>query len=130
MSPSTCQRPTAPASRASPSPKTATPTSSSARPIRRSAAAPRRSASTPRTATSGNFCGYLSPDKQRSYYTLHFVAEFDRPFAVGGTWTDETLHPGATSASGGTGYGKNGFPEPGKGSGGWISFGPEARDVT
>lgn len=82
------------------------------------------------TVTSGNFCGYLSPDKQRSYYTLHFVAEFDQPFTVGGTWTDETLHPGATSASGGTGYGKNGFPEPGKGSGGWISFGPEVRDVT
>ena len=82
------------------------------------------------TVTSGNFCGYLSPDKQSSYYTLHFVAEFNEPFSVGGTWTDGTLHPGATSASGGTGYGKNGFPEPGKGSGGWISFGPDARNVT
>ena len=76
------------------------------------------------SVTSGNFCGYLSPDKQQSYYTLHFVAVLDQPFTVGGTWTDGTLHTGATSASGGTGYGKNGFPAPGKGSGGWISFDP------
>ncbi|MBY8828492.1 GH92 family glycosyl hydrolase [Hephaestia mangrovi] len=80
--------------------------------------------------TSGNFCGYLSPDKQTSYYTLHFVAQFDQPFTVGGTWTDAVLHPGATDASGGTGYGKDGFPAPGKGSGGWISFGKQARHVT
>ncbi|HEU4958867.1 MAG TPA: GH92 family glycosyl hydrolase [Sphingomonas sp.] len=76
------------------------------------------------TVTSGNFCGYLSPDKRQSYYTLHFVAVFDQPFTVGGTWTDATLHAGATTASGGTGYGENGFPPPGKGSGGWISFDP------
>ncbi|MGN6374470.1 MAG: GH92 family glycosyl hydrolase [Sphingomonas sp.] len=83
------------------------------------------------TVTSGNFCGYLSPDKRQSYYTLHFVAQFDQPFAVGGTWTDETLHAGATTASGGTGYGKEGFPPAGKGSGGWISFDPaKAHDVT
>ena len=82
------------------------------------------------TVTSGNFCGYLSPDKRQSYYTLHFVAQFDQPFTVGGTWTDAALHPGATTASGGTGYGSDGFPDPGKGSGGWISFGPQARHVT
>jgi predicted alpha-1,2-mannosidase len=82
------------------------------------------------TVTSGNFCGYLSPDKQTSYYTLHFVAEFDQPFTVGGTWADAVLHPKATTASGGTGYGKDGFPRPGKGSGGWISFGKQARHVT
>jgi predicted alpha-1,2-mannosidase len=82
------------------------------------------------TVTSGNFCGYLSPDKRQSYYTLHFVAEFDQPFTVGGTWTDAALHPKATTASGGTGYGSDGFPDPGKGSGGWISFGDDARHVT
>ncbi|WP_454886469.1 GH92 family glycosyl hydrolase [Sphingomonas oryzagri] len=76
------------------------------------------------TVTSGNFCGYLSPDRRQSYYTLHFVAVFDRDFKVGGTWTDGDLHAGATDAKGGTGYGADGFPVPGKGSGGWISFDP------
>ncbi|MDH7640724.1 GH92 family glycosyl hydrolase [Sphingomonas oryzagri] len=74
------------------------------------------------TVTSGNFCGYLSPDRRQSYYTLHFVAVFDRDFKVGGTWTDGEVHAGATDAKGGTGYGNDGFPVPGKGSGGWISF--------
>ncbi len=74
------------------------------------------------TVTSGNFCGYLSPDRRQSYYTLHFVAVFDRDFKVGGTWIDGDVHAGATDAKGGTGYGSDGFPVPGKGSGGWISF--------
>lgn len=78
------------------------------------------------TVTSGNFCGYLSPDRRQSYYTLHFVAVFDRDFKVGGTWTDGDVHAGATDAKGGTGYGADGFPVPGKGSGGWISFGTGA----
>ncbi|TPG42638.1 glycoside hydrolase family 92 protein [Sphingomonas koreensis] len=82
------------------------------------------------TVTSGNFCGYLSPDKQQSYYTLHFVAQFDQSFTAGGTWVDDVVHAGATTASGGTGYGKDGFPAPGKGSGGWINFGDDARHVT
>jgi predicted alpha-1,2-mannosidase len=76
------------------------------------------------SVTSGNFCGYLSPDRQRSYYTLHFVAVFDQDFTVGGTWTDNAVTPGATEAHGGTGYANDGFPVPGKGSGGWISFDP------
>jgi len=80
------------------------------------------------SVTSGNFCGYLAPDRRQNYYTLHFVAVFDQPFTVGGTWTDGTLHPGATQASGGTGYTK-GFPTPGKGSGGWISFDPAKTPV-
>lgn len=71
--------------------------------------------------SSGNFCGQ-SPEKRRSYYTLHFVAEFDQPFQVGGTWENETLSPGATVASGGTTYGDYPAPPLGKGSGGWISF--------
>lgn len=76
------------------------------------------------SVTSGNFCGYLASDRHQSYYTLHFVAMFDSNFSVGGTWTDETLHPGATDAQGGTGYGADGFPVAGKGSGGWIRFDP------
>src|SRR4051812_30886577 len=28
------------------------------------------------SVTSGNFCGYLDPEGQRSYYTLHFTARF------------------------------------------------------
>jgi predicted alpha-1,2-mannosidase len=76
------------------------------------------------SVTSGNFCGYLSPDRRQSYYTLHFVAVFDQDFTVGGTWTNDRLAPGLTSARGGTGYGGDGFPVPGRGSGGWISFDP------
>ncbi|HEY1604851.1 MAG TPA: GH92 family glycosyl hydrolase [Allosphingosinicella sp.] len=81
------------------------------------------------SVTSGNFCGYLSPDRRQSYYTLHFVALFDRDFTAGGTWTDDAVTRGGTEASGGTGYGKDGFPVPGRGSGGWISFDP-ARAAT
>jgi predicted alpha-1,2-mannosidase len=78
------------------------------------------------TVTSGNFCGYLAEDRRESYYTLHFVARFDQPFTVGGTWRDEAISPGATSGGGGTGYGDNGHPAAGRGAGGWISFAPEA----
>lgn len=74
--------------------------------------------------TSGNFCGYLSPDRRHSYYTLHFVARFDQDFTPGGTWTDEIVTPRSTEARGGTGYNDQGFPSAGKGSGGWISFDP------
>ncbi len=74
------------------------------------------------SVTSGNFCGYLAKVGQRSYYTLHFVAEFDQPFASTGTWQDATVTPGATSASGGTTFGPNGFMPPGKGSGAYLGF--------
>ena len=76
------------------------------------------------SVTSGNFCGYLSPAGRRSYYTLHFVAVFDRPFATTGTWQDAELRAGTTSARGGTTYGTEGFPPPGKGSGGYVTFAP------
>jgi predicted alpha-1,2-mannosidase len=81
------------------------------------------------TVTSGNFCGYLSPDRHRSYYTLHFVAVFDSDFTVGGTWTDGSVTPGSAEARGGTGYGEDGFPVPGRGSGGWISFDPARTPI-
>lgn len=72
--------------------------------------------------TSGNFCGYINEADRRSYYTLYFVAEFDRPFASTGAWQDTTVTKGGTHAEGGTGYGPKGFPEAGKGSGAWVGF--------
>jgi predicted alpha-1,2-mannosidase len=80
--------------------------------------------------TSGNFCGYLDPEGQRSYYTLHFTARFDRAFKATGTWQDDKLNPGATEASGGTGgFGTNGRPVAGKGAGGYVEFEPGADPV-
>lgn len=74
------------------------------------------------SVTSGNFCGYLAEDRRESYYTLHFVAEFDQPFEVGGTWRDDSVQAGAREGGGGTTYGSKGHPPAGKGAGGWISF--------
>src|SRR5947199_413970 len=74
------------------------------------------------SVTSGNFCGYIGTENRRSYYTLHFHAEFDQPFTAVGAWTDGTVTPGATSASGGTQFAPNGFPVPGKGSGAYLRF--------
>ncbi|MDE2499170.1 MAG: GH92 family glycosyl hydrolase [Alphaproteobacteria bacterium] len=76
------------------------------------------------SVTSGNFCGYVAPDRRESYYTLHFVAKFDRPFTAGGTWHNGELHKGILEAQGGTGYGDRGFPPGGDGSGAWIRFAP------
>ncbi|MGB8376965.1 MAG: GH92 family glycosyl hydrolase [Rhodanobacteraceae bacterium] len=74
------------------------------------------------SVTSGNFCGYLDPAGQRSYYTLYFVAEFDRPFARVGSWHDAGVQAGSAAASGGTSYGDKGFPPPARGSGAWVGF--------
>ena len=75
---------------------------------------------------SGNFCGYIFGTAgnvdRRSYYTLHFRAEIDQPFASYGTWQDDAMTPGATAATGGTTYGTDGYPPAGKGSGAWITF--------
>jgi predicted alpha-1,2-mannosidase len=76
------------------------------------------------SVTSGNFCGYLSPDRRESYYTLYFVAKFYQPFTVGGAWQDTKLMPGAREAHGGTTYGDRGHPPGRKGSGVWIVFAP------
>ena len=81
------------------------------------------------SVTSGNFCGYLSPDRRESYYTLYFVAEFDQPFAAGGAWQDTTLTKGAVAARGGTTYGDRGHPPGRKGSGAWIAFDPAKTPV-
>ncbi|WP_330460435.1 GH92 family glycosyl hydrolase [Streptomyces sp. NBC_00820] len=77
------------------------------------------------SVTSGNFCGYLDPEGQRSYYTLYFTARFDRAFTASGTWQDEKLNPGSTNASGGTGgFSHGGRPVAGKGAGGYVRFAP------
>jgi predicted alpha-1,2-mannosidase len=74
------------------------------------------------SVTSGNFCGYLDAVNRRSYYTLHFVAVFDRPFTSTGAWENKELKPGATSARGGTTYGTDGYPVAGTGSGVWVGL--------
>ncbi len=71
---------------------------------------------------SGNFCGYIDAVMRKSYYTLYFVARFDRPFTATGAWVDLTMERGATEASGGTTYGKDGYPPVGKGSGVWVTL--------
>jgi predicted alpha-1,2-mannosidase len=76
------------------------------------------------SVTSGNFCGYLSPDRRESYYTLYFVAKFDASFTAGGAWEDKRVREGAREASGGTTYGDRGHPPGDKGSGTWIEFDP------
>ncbi|MEZ5462092.1 MAG: GH92 family glycosyl hydrolase [Dokdonella sp.] len=82
------------------------------------------------SVTSGNFCGYLDEETRRSYYTLYFVAHFDRPIVGHGTWHDAAIQVGAVSARGGTGYGSDGYPEVGKGSGAWLRFDMnDQRDV-
>ncbi|MFF6980025.1 GH92 family glycosyl hydrolase [Streptomyces sp. NPDC008343] len=79
---------------------------------------------------SGNFCGYVDPEGQRAYYTVHFVARFDRAFKAKGTWQDDHLNPGSTSASGGTGgFANGGRPVAGKGAGGYVQFAPGAGPV-
>ncbi|MEU6404907.1 GH92 family glycosyl hydrolase [Streptomyces sp. NPDC046985] len=77
------------------------------------------------SVTSGDFCGYLDPEGRRAYYTLYFTARFDRAFTATGTWQDDRLTPGSTSASGGTGgFAQGGRPVPGKGAGGYVEFAP------
>lgn len=55
------------------------------------------------SASSGWFCGMPGT------YTVYFVLDFDRPFAMHGTWLAKTVSPGADEASG-------------IGSGAWVSF--------
>ncbi|OIJ65781.1 GH92 family glycosyl hydrolase [Streptomyces mangrovisoli] len=82
------------------------------------------------SVTSGNFCGYLDPEGQRSYYTLYFTARFDRAFKATGTWQDGRLDPGSTSASGSTGgFAQGGRPVAGKGAGGYVEFEPGSGPV-
>lgn len=81
------------------------------------------------SVSAGNFCGPQSTDNSHAYYTLHFVAKLDQPFAATGTWKDGTVTPDSTDASGGSGY-ANGRPVAGKGSGGYVTFAPGTTTVT
>ncbi|HYJ45153.1 MAG TPA: GH92 family glycosyl hydrolase [Pyrinomonadaceae bacterium] len=45
---------------------------------------------------NGEFAGGWNP----SPYTLHFAAEFDRPFQTHGAWRGKTVEPNATSVNG------------------------------
>jgi predicted alpha-1,2-mannosidase len=74
------------------------------------------------SVNAGNFCGPQSANNRHDVYTLYFTAHFDQPFASTGTWTDGTLAPGSTSASGGTGYSSSGNAASGKGSGAYVTF--------
>ncbi|KZN60155.1 alpha-1,2-mannosidase [Pseudoalteromonas luteoviolacea CPMOR-1] len=79
--------------------------------------------------TSGNFCGYLGEYNQRDYYTLHFVAKLDKPITGSGAWKDDLIEQGAKSSKGGMGYGDNGWPDIGKGSGVWVDLGLDNGDT-
>jgi predicted alpha-1,2-mannosidase len=74
------------------------------------------------SVSSGNFCGYINTETRKSYYQLFFVAVFDQPFSSTGTWVDSTVTPGGVSSSGGTTFGTDGFPPPGRGSGAFVTF--------
>ena len=70
---------------------------------------------------AGNFCGPQSPNNRTALYTLHFTATLDTAFAAHGTWVDGAVRPGTTEATGGSGYGGTGRPNPGRGSGGYVT---------
>jgi predicted alpha-1,2-mannosidase len=73
---------------------------------------------------TGAFCGRRANggvNNRRSYYRLHFHATFDRAFSAHGTWVNDELRPGATTASGGEGY-ATGADRAGRGSGGYVGF--------
>ena len=71
---------------------------------------------------SGNFCGYLGEYNRRDYYKLHFFARLDTPILETGGWENDQIIPGATETEGGMGYGKNGIPGSGEGSGLWLKL--------
>ncbi|MBD0738857.1 GH92 family glycosyl hydrolase [Streptomyces sp. CBMA29] len=81
------------------------------------------------SVSAGNFCGPQSANNRHDVYTLYFTAHFDQPFAKVGTWTDGTLTPGSTSASGGTGYNSSGNATAGKGSGAYVTFASGTKQV-
>lgn len=73
---------------------------------------------------TGGFCGRRGNgggSNKVSYYRIHFVAKFDRDFAATGTWVDDQLRAGTTSASGGEGYETGGL-RAGRGSGAYVGF--------
>ena len=82
------------------------------------------------SVTSGNFCGYLSPDRRESYYTLLFRRpNSTSPSRRGAPGRIRRLPKARVSARGGTTYGDRGHPPGRKGSGAWISFDPAKAPV-
>ncbi|GIF04211.1 GH92 family glycosyl hydrolase [Actinoplanes siamensis] len=81
------------------------------------------------SVSAGNFCGPQSTNNSHAYYTLHFVAQLDQPFAATGTWKDAMLTPGGTDETGGSGYSAAGRPNAGRGSGGYVTFAPGTTSV-
>lgn len=80
---------------------------------------------------TGGFCGRRGNgggSNKFSYYRLYFTAHFDQPFVRTGTWVDDQLRPGTTSASGGEGY-ETSAKRAGRGSGGYVGFDTD-RPVT
>ncbi|WP_329067352.1 GH92 family glycosyl hydrolase [Streptomyces sp. NBC_01429] len=77
---------------------------------------------------TGAFCGRRAnggENNRKSYYRLYFTASFDRAFSGVGTWRDDKLAAGSTTADGGEGY-LTGANRAGRGSGGYVSF--DTRD--
>jgi len=75
---------------------------------------------------TGAFCGRRAnggTNNRKTYYRLHFSAQFDQPFTGNGTWKDATLQAGGTYQTGGEGY-LTGVDRLGKGSGGYVTFAP------
>ncbi|WP_129770941.1 GH92 family glycosyl hydrolase [Streptomyces sp. L-9-10] len=73
---------------------------------------------------TGAFCGRRAnggENNRTSYYRLYFTASFDRAFSGVGTWQDDRLSAGSTTAGGGEGY-ATGADRAGRGSGGYVSF--------
>ncbi len=78
---------------------------------------------------TGAFCGRRAnggANNRKTYYRLYFSASFDRAFSTVGTWENDRLSPGATTADGGEGY-LTGADRAGRGSGGYVGF-DTARD--
>jgi predicted alpha-1,2-mannosidase len=73
---------------------------------------------------SGAFCLLGGPHASRaSYYKLYFFARFDQPVKSYGTWLNDTVTPGSTSAEGGESLDERA----GLGSGGWVGFDTSVR---
>ncbi|MFJ1745719.1 GH92 family glycosyl hydrolase [Streptomyces sp. NPDC088116] len=73
---------------------------------------------------TGAFCGRRAnggENNRKSYYRLYFTASFDRAFSGVGTWRNDRLAAGSTTADGGEGY-ATGADRAGRGSGGYVSF--------
>ena len=74
---------------------------------------------------SGGFCRGGAVSDYDAYYTIFFVAHFDRRFQSYGTWQDGAVRPNSKSAEGGTAIEGEDVPrggETGRGSGAYVTF--------